>query len=82
MTSNFWAHACTHSSPVAAIALRPPGACQTYQSPPQSPGPGGAGACRLYQPSLFQQGVVGAFAQGFGSLTSDFGVGMGQDRGC
>ena len=44
--------------------------------------PGGVGACRLCQPSLFQQGVVGAFAQGFGSLTSDFGVGMGQDRGC
>ena len=31
--------ACTHPSPVAALALRPSGACQTYQSPPQPPGP-------------------------------------------
>ena len=36
----------------------------------------------LCQPSLFQQGVVGAFAWGFGSLTSDFGVGKSQDLGC
>src|SRR5271157_5966087 len=43
--------------------------------------PGGVGACRLCQPSLFQQGVVGAFAQGFGLLTSDFGVGTSQDLG-
>jgi len=27
-------------------------------------------------------GVVGAFTEGFGCLTPDFGVGMGQDRGC
>ena len=50
--------------------------------PPSHRAPGGVGGCRLCQPSLFQQGVVGAFAQGFGSLTSDFGVGKGQDRGC
>ena len=31
--------ACMHPSPVAALALRPSGACQTYQSPPQPPGP-------------------------------------------
>ncbi len=31
--------ACLHPSPVAALALRPSGACQTYQSPPQPPGP-------------------------------------------
>src|SRR5208337_2124247 len=43
--------------------------------------PGGVGACRLCRPSLFQQGVVGAFAQGFGLLTSDFGVGTSQDLG-
>ena len=43
--------------------------------------PGGVGGCRLCQPSLFQQGVVGAFAQGFGLLTSDFGVGTSQDLG-
>src|SRR5208337_4535919 len=49
-----------------------------YQSPPQ-PRHGG---CRLCQPSLFQQGVVGAFAEGFGFLTSDFGVGKSQDLGC
>ena len=39
------------------------------------------GGCRLCQPSLFQQGVVGAFAEGFGVLTSDFGVGKSQDLG-
>jgi len=43
--------------------------------------PGGVGGCRLCQPSLFQQGVVGAFAEGFGVLTSDFGVGKSQDLG-
>src|SRR5271157_2997347 len=60
MTPNFWAPACTHTSAVAALALRPSGACQTYQSPPQPPGPpeGWAG-CRLGQPSHFQQGVTG-----------------------
>src|SRR5208337_466963 len=39
MTPNFSAPACTHPSAVAAIALGPSGACQTYQSPPQPPGP-------------------------------------------
>src|SRR5208282_123962 len=39
MTPNFSAPACMHPSPVAALALRPSGACQTYQSPPQPPGP-------------------------------------------
>ena len=78
MTPNFWAPACTHPSPVAAIALRLSGACQRYQSPPNH----GDGGCRLCRPSLFQQGVVGAFAEGFGFLTSDFGVGKSQDLGC
>ena len=31
---------------------------------------------------LLEQGVVGAFAEGFGVLTSDFGVGKSQDLGC
>ncbi len=33
--------ACLHAHPsaVTALALRPSGACQTYQSPPQPPGP-------------------------------------------
>ena len=31
--------ACMHPSAVAVIALGPSGACQTYQSPPQPPGP-------------------------------------------
>ena len=51
------APACTHPSAVAALALRPSGACQTYQSPPSHRAPGGVGGCRLGQPSLFQQGV-------------------------
>ncbi len=31
-------------------------------APPSHRAPGGVGGCRLCQPSLFQQGVVGAFA--------------------
>src|SRR5208337_4722366 len=38
-TPNFLAPACMHPSAVAAIALGPSGTCQTYQSPPQPPGP-------------------------------------------
>src|SRR5208337_667287 len=34
MTPNFSVPACMHPSAVAALALRPSGACQTYQSPP------------------------------------------------
>ena len=75
MTPNFSAPACMHPSPVAALALRPSGACQTYQSPPSHRAPGGVGGCRLCRPSFFQQGVVGAFAEGFG-------VGNSQDLGC
>ena len=82
MTPNFSVHACMHPSPVAAIALGPPGACQTYHRPPSHRAPGGVGGCRLCQPSLFEQGVVGVFAEGFGFLTSDFGVGNSQDLGC
>src|SRR5271157_3812643 len=51
-------------------------------APPANRAPGGVGGCRLGQPSLFQQGLVGAFAWGFGFLTSDFGVGKSQDLGC
>jgi len=32
MTPNFWAPACTHPSPMAALALRPSGACQVCKS--------------------------------------------------
>ena len=39
MTPNFSCPACTHPRPMAAIALRPSGASQTCQSPPQPPGP-------------------------------------------
>ena len=81
MTPNFSCPACMHPSAVAALALGPSRACQTYQSPPSHRAPGGVGGCRLCQPSLFQQGVVGAFAEGFGVLTSDFGVGKSQDLG-
>src|SRR5208282_1568560 len=48
---------------------------------PPERAPGGVGGCRLCQPSLFQQGVVGVFIWGFRVLTSDFGVGKGQDLG-
>jgi hypothetical protein len=60
------------------IPIAPPATGPTEGSGPQAqPGVG----CRLGQPSLFPQGVVGAFAQGFGLLTPDFGVGKGQDLG-
>ena len=59
--------------PIAPPATGPP----EGSGPQAQPGVG----CRLCQPSLFQQGVVGAFAWGFGFLTSDFGVGRGQDLG-
>jgi hypothetical protein len=61
-TPNFSAPACMHPSAVAAIALGPSGACQRYQSPPQPMAPGGVAGRRLVVPSLFQQGVMGAFA--------------------
>ena len=87
MTPNFSVPACMHPSPLAALALGPSGACQTYQSPTQPPGPRsgppeGWAAVGLVSPaSFFIQGVVGAFAQGFGLFSSDFGVGMSQDLG-
>ena len=58
MTPNFLAPACMHPSPVAALALRPSGACQTYQSPPQPPGPrrGGRLSALSAQP-LFNRGL-------------------------
>ena len=66
MTPNFSATACMHPSPVATLALRPSGACQRYQSPPRATGPPeGWAPVGFCQPSLFQQGVVGAFALGF-----------------
>ena len=81
MTPNFPAPACMHPSAVAALALRPSGHARRTNRPPSHRAPGGVGGCRLGQPSLFQQGVVGAFAEGFGFLTFDFGVGTSQDLG-
>ena len=43
-------------------------------APPATGPPEGWAPVGFCQPSLFQQGVVGAFAEGFGVLTSDFGV--------
>ena len=59
MTPNFWAPACTHPSAVAALALRPSGACQTYQSPPQPPGPPREGwaAVGFVSPASFNRGL-------------------------
>ena len=75
MTPTFSVPACTHPSAVAALALGLSGHARRTNRPPATRAPGGVGGCRLCQPSLFQQGVVGAFAEGFGVLTSDFGVG-------
>ena len=60
-----------------SIHMAPGGGPPEGSGPQAQPGVG----CRLCQPSLFQQGVVGAFAEGFGVLTSDFGVGKSQDLG-
>ena len=50
-----------HPSAVAALALEAVrGMPDVLIAPPRAPG--GVGGCRLGQPSLFQQGVVGAFA--------------------
>ena len=58
MTPNFSAPACMHTSAVAALALRPSGACQTYQSPPQPPGPPeGWAAVGLVSPASFNRGL-------------------------
>ena len=82
MTPNFSAPACTHPSAVAAIALRPSGACQSVPiAPPATGPPEGWAAVGFVSPASFNRGVVGAFAEGFGVLTSDFGVGKSQDLG-
>src|SRR5271157_829675 len=81
-TPNFWAPACMHPSPVAALALRPSGACQRYQSPSQPPGPRRGGRLSAWSAQPFSSvGCGGAFTEGFGLLTSDFGVGKRQDLG-
>ena len=65
-----------------SLALGPSGTCQTYQSPPSATGPPeGWAAVGFVSPAFFNRGVVGAFAEGFGVLTSDFGVGKSQDLG-
>ena len=81
MTPNF-------SALLARIRVRWPlspwgrqGHARRTNRPPSHRAPGGVGGCRLCQPSLFRQGVVGAFAEGFGVLTSDFRVGTSQDLG-
>src|SRR5271157_5643542 len=72
MTPNFWAHACTHPSPVAAIALRPSGACQTYQSPPQPPGPRRGGRLSALSAQPLSTGGCGRVCLGFWVLDLRF----------
>jgi len=58
MTPNFLAPACMHTSPVAARALGPSGACQRYQSPTHTLGPRRGRGCRFGQPSrVLHQGI-------------------------
>ena len=59
--------------PIAHPATGPP----EGSGPQVQPGVG----CRLGQPSVFHQGVVGAFAWGFGLFSSDFGVGTSPNLG-
>ena len=66
--TSFWVHACTHPSPVAALALRPSGACQTYQSPPQPPGPRRGGRMSaLSSPASFNRGLWARLLRVLGS---------------
>src|SRR5208337_2573354 len=65
MTPNFWAPACTHPSPVAALALRPSGACQAYQSPPQPPGPRRGGWLSALSAQPVSAGGCGRVCLGF-----------------
>ena len=65
MTPNFSAPACMHPSPVAALALRPSGACQTYQSPPQPPGPRRGGRLSALSAQPLSTGGCGRVCLGF-----------------
>ncbi len=76
MTPNFPAPACMHPSPVAALALRPSGACQRHQSPTHPPGHRRGRAHRrslgwavgLVSPASFCiKGVLGSFPLILGS---------------
>ena len=57
--------ACMHPSPVAALALRPSGACQTYQSPPQPPGPRRGGRLSALSAQPLSTGGCGRVCLGF-----------------
>ena len=60
------------------LPIAHPSTGPTEGSGPQAqPGVG----CRLGQPSVFHQGVVGAFTEVFGLFSSVFGVGTRQDLG-
>src|SRR5271157_5819075 len=72
MTPNFWSPACTHPSAVAAIALRPSGACQTYQSPPQPPGPRRGGRLSALSAQPLSTGGCGRVCLGFWVLDLRF----------
>src|SRR5208282_1060452 len=72
MTPNFSAPACTHPSPVAALALRPSGACQMYQSPPQPPGPRRGGRLSALSAQPLSTGGCGRVCLGFWVLDLRF----------
>src|SRR5208337_5648182 len=72
MTPDFSAPACTHPSPVAALALGPSGACQTYQSPPQPPGPRRDGRLSALSAQPLSTGACGRVCLGFWGLDLRF----------
>ena len=57
--------ACMHPSAVAALALGPSGACQTYQSPPQPPGPRRGGRLSALSAQPLSTGGCGRVCLGF-----------------
>ena len=54
-----------HPSLVTALALRPSGACQTYQSPPQPPGPRRGGRLSALSAQPLSTGGCGRVCLGF-----------------
>src|SRR5208283_5372553 len=72
MTPNFSAPACTHPSPVTALALGPSGACQTYQSPAQPPGPRRGGRLSALSAQPLSTGGCGRVCLGFWVLDLRF----------
>ena len=76
--------ACLHASECGGRSR--PGAVRGMPdvpiAPPATGPPEGWAAVGFVSPASFNRGLWAQFAEGFGFLTSDFGVGKSQDLGC